>query len=366
MALKRLQNLKNKRFKGFILKLFTRKKNDEFDKNSVRKILLLRYDRIGDMIISTPILRELKQACKKFEIDVLASKTNYEIIRYNPYVSNIYLNHKRNFFRDLPVLLKLRKKKYDLAIEFDHSVIPHAILRLKIISPRYVFSVQKDGRYGVNGSDLNLYSYFSKKQSNEHAVDRWLRTISPFRSMITDKSYEIHIPDYFENKANFFFNRLNNENVIGFNFKGAVEGKEIPFSDFVTFANWLEINYSSYKILVFSMPTDLGEIISNISKFGLTNVIVSEETLSILHVSALVRRLKLMITPDTSLVHIASTFNIPVVSIHENNLDSYNLFKPMSKYSDTLFSEYSNSLKGYSMQELISKVDSALVNSASE
>ena len=49
------------------------------------------------------------------------------------------------------LLVKLRKKKFDVCVEFDHSVIPHAILRLNIINPKIVISVSKEGRYGVKG-----------------------------------------------------------------------------------------------------------------------------------------------------------------------------------------------------------------------
>ena len=77
----------------------------------------------------------------------------------------------------MPTLLKLRKKSFDVCIELEHSVIPHAIFRLKIINPKKIISIHKDGRYGVKGSELQLYDYFTKKDKKNHFGKIWLDTL---------------------------------------------------------------------------------------------------------------------------------------------------------------------------------------------
>jgi ADP-heptose:LPS heptosyltransferase len=72
-----------------------------------------------------------------------------------------------------------------------------------------------------------------------------------------------------------------------------------------------------------------------------------------LDVAAVIKHLDLVITPDTSIVHIASAFNIPIVTIHEDNRDSHQLFAPTSKYSRTVFSEFSDRLDGYNVSKII-------------
>ena len=49
----------------------------------------------------------------------------------------------------------------------------------------------------------------------------------------------------------------------------------------------------------------------------------------------------MVITPDTPIVHIASV-NIPIVTLHEDNRDSHQLFAPTSEYTRTVFSEFSD------------------------
>ena len=69
------------------------------------------------MVVTTPIFRELKKAYPSISISVLASKENKDVIKNNPYIDKIYTNYKNSIFNDLPTLLKLRKKSFDVCIE---------------------------------------------------------------------------------------------------------------------------------------------------------------------------------------------------------------------------------------------------------
>ena len=91
-------------------------------------------------------------------------------------------------------------------------------------------------------------------------------------------------------------------------------------------------------------------------------VFSSYKTESIIDVAALIQNLQLIITPDTSIVHIASAFDIPIVSIHEKNNDSFRLFAPKSKYSKTVFSEFSDRLDGYNVDIIIKESINLLKN----
>jgi ADP-heptose:LPS heptosyltransferase len=82
-------------------------------------------------------------------------------------------------------------------------------------------------------------------------------------------------------------------------------------------------------------------------------VSIAYRTNNILDVSALIDNLHLVITPDTSIAHIASTFNIPVITIHENNDKSYKLFAPISDLNRTVFSTNNNSLEGFSVESIL-------------
>ena len=79
----------NKPIKAYLLKLLTRKKKNNFDIAKAKKILFFRYDRIGDMIVTTPVFRELKLANPNVHITVLASNANKDVLTNNPYIDSV-------------------------------------------------------------------------------------------------------------------------------------------------------------------------------------------------------------------------------------------------------------------------------------
>jgi len=347
-----IMNIKQS-LKALILRRATRKRVMRSSNKSPENILFLRYDRIGDMVLTTPVFREYKKVYPNSKIYVLASKTNSEIIRFNPYIDQIFINHKHSFISDIPSLLKLRKLNIDIAVEFDHSVVPHAIMRLRIIKPKKIFSVRKSGRYGVPGKELLLYDKYSEKLKNEHARDVWLRTIESLTGEVANKNYEIFLNKESIEKAEKFTKQLGDSLYVGFNLKGAVRGKKIHFADFEKLANQIKRNSHEVKIILFSTPEEREKLKKRIDESKLTNVFISYPTFSVIDLCALIMRMNIVITPDTSVVHIASAFNIPIISIHEKNIDSYNLFRPQSTISRTVFSEASDSLNGFKIGEVM-------------
>ena len=343
--------------KALLLSGLTKKKNIEFDIKNSSKVLMLRYDRIGDMVITTPVFRELKKTYPNIEINVLASQVNHIILKNNPYIDNIYLNTKNNIFLDLPVLFKLRKKNFDVCFEFDHSVVRHAIIRLKIINPKKVISVKKAGRYGLHGSKLQIYDYYTENPKDKHFRDIWLATLKPFNVMPESKRYDIFCDAIQNNTAIHFLSQYPNKMLVGINLEGAVKGKKIHYSELINICQGLFNINSKIQIIILSSPHKEQRVKEMIINMELDYVSIAYRTNNILDVSALIDKLHLIITPDTAIAHIASTFNIPVITIHENNNESYKLFAPTSDLNRTVFSSKRNSLMGFS-------VDSVLVHAS--
>ncbi len=84
-------------------------------------ILLLRTDRIGDMLITTPAIRALRMAMPNALIDMMASPLNYPAIRDNPYLNNIFLYQLRRPWTWPLTALKIRGRAYDAALVFNSN-----------------------------------------------------------------------------------------------------------------------------------------------------------------------------------------------------------------------------------------------------
>jgi ADP-heptose:LPS heptosyltransferase len=344
---------KNKKIKAYLLKLLTNKQKNLFDLKKSKSVLILKYDRIGDMVVSTPIFRELKLAYPNICISVLASKANKDVIKNNPYIDKIYTNYKNNVFKDLPTLIKLRKKKFDVCIELEHSVIPHAIFRLKIIKPKKIISIHKDGRYGVKGSELKLYDYFTEKDKTSHFGKIWLDTLFFFGVKPRSSSYDFFLGNIERDKAKSFVDSLGKKIKIGINIEGSFPEKSIQKKELEKICVGLHNNFNNIIIVILTAPEKLLEKKKIISKLRLDYVVTSYSTETIIDVAALIEQLDLIITPDTSIVHIASSFDKPVVSVHENNKDSFRLWSPSSTLSKTVFAKSKYGLFDYNVDMII-------------
>ena len=344
---------KNKKIKAFLLKLLTNKRKILFDIKKSKNVLVLKYDRIGDMVVTTPIFRELKKAYPSISISVLASKENKDVIKNNPYIDKIYTNYKNSIFNDLPTLLKLRKKSFDVCIELEHSVIPHAIFRLKIINPKKIITIHKDGRYGVKGSELELYDYFTEKDKKSHFGKIWLDTLIFFGITPSSNKYDFFLSNIERDKAESFVLSMGNKIKIGINIEGSFPEKSIQKKELDQICRGLYSHCSNIKIVILASSNQIIKKQKMISELGLDYVIPSYTTETIIDAAAIVEQLDLIITPDTSIVHIASSFDKPVVSIHENNKDSFRLWSPSSTLSKTVFAKSNYGLFDYNVDEII-------------
>jgi ADP-heptose:LPS heptosyltransferase len=341
-----------KKIKAYLLRQCTKKTKVNFDLKKVKSVLFLRYDRIGDMIITTPVIRELKAAYPDIKISILASNSNQAALKNNPYVDEVFVTEKNRLIRDLIKLFMLRNLFFDVCIEFDHSVVPHAILRLLIIRPKIIISVIKEGRYDVQGCDLELYDYFTEKKKNSHFRDIWLQTLTPFGVVPKSNKYDLFCTNYQIQIARSYLKNFPGKFIIGINLQGAVKGKKISFLDLYEICKGFQQN-KNIQIVILSSPENHQLVSNEVSAMDFENVKISYKTESILDVASLISQLDLIITPDTSITHIASTFNKPIVTIHEKNFDSFKLFAPTSDLSRTVFSEYHNKLEGFSVDAVL-------------
>jgi ADP-heptose:LPS heptosyltransferase len=345
------------KIKSFFLRALTRKKKNNFDLKKTKNVLLLRYDRIGDMVLTTPVFRELKGNYPNINITVLASKKNKDVILYNPYISYIFTNYKNNFFTDLYTLIKLRRKNFDACIEFDHSVVIHSIIRLKIINPKKVISVFKDGRYGVKGSDLEIYDFFTNKDTDSHFSKIWLDTLSFFDVYSNSTQYDLFISNLEKEKAYEFISNIEQKIKIGINLEAFSAEKMLKFQDLKKICQSLYKHCNDIKIILISSPALIKVQSDIVNDLELDFVQMSYKTNSVIDAAALIQQLDLVISPDTSIVHIASAFNTPIISIHENNKKSYQLWAPKSELNSTIFAKSRVGLYDYDVEEVISSAN---------
>jgi ADP-heptose:LPS heptosyltransferase len=87
------------------------------------KILIIRLSSIGDIVLTTPIIRALKQQLPNSQIHYLTKETNYILINNNPYVDKLFCY--TNSLSE--TITELRKENYDYVIDL-HKQIRSALI----------------------------------------------------------------------------------------------------------------------------------------------------------------------------------------------------------------------------------------------
>jgi len=108
-----LQSLLNKGQKEF----------KPLDGKKLTKVLFLRPEKIGDMVISFPVFDALKEQFPQIKISILGSPMNAAITKNDPRFEKIFL-YKKNIWKDFKQLLAIRREKYDCVVDMicDDSV----------------------------------------------------------------------------------------------------------------------------------------------------------------------------------------------------------------------------------------------------
>ena len=94
----------------------------------LHRVLYLRYDRIGDMIMATPLIRAIARSHPTIELDVLASASNAVVLAGNPHVRRVMIFDRKRLASFVRTMRMLRRERYD-AVIVDEGELPERVLR---------------------------------------------------------------------------------------------------------------------------------------------------------------------------------------------------------------------------------------------
>ena len=132
-----------------------------------KNILIFRTDRIGDLLITCPVIKTLKEFFKDVNISIITSEKNYEYSKTFDLFNTVYKFPKKGLLQKLNFYLKIRKRKFDYIYIFDgkdRSILLSSLIKSKIkvakitnIKQKFfclIFGIKTE--FDVFGKDLNL------------------------------------------------------------------------------------------------------------------------------------------------------------------------------------------------------------------
>ncbi|MBK0003579.1 glycosyltransferase family 9 protein [Erwinia sp. S38] len=297
---------------------------NEFNINSVKTILLLRNEgTVGDVVVSTPLIKCLYES--GYTVDLLVTKSSCAAVKYNPYIRTIYkaddcnteaFLKKFNHTVDVSTIKQLNKNRYDLVIDLCLFDIPvHRMRLFKDINPNFVLGFNKWGC-------INHYSKsISFKNGKEHVTEAISLAAEVIGlKIIKRRSYDLHIPESVTNEVKAFLNSFGDGQIVIVNaFTGSLE------------RDFSQCQLSEIIDLIIKEKNDVRLVILDHRQeitISLPVNAVINPFMSIHHVMALVHEADLIISPDTSIVHISAAWDKSIISVYKNVVDNNDLWAP--------------------------------------
>ena len=303
------------------------------ENNNIKSILFLRYDgKIGDMVVNSLMFREIKKVYPNIKIGVVARGAAIDIIKDNPNVDKIYEYHKdRKKIKDLALMIK--EEKYDLLIDFSEMLRVNQMMLINLCRAR--FNIGLD-RKEWKLFDLSIESGKDFKWT-EHITNRYLAYLVRLglKRENIDISYEIYLKE--EKKYKDFFNKIKESKKLILNPYGASKHKSFSVETLEKIINYLQDKDIAIILVYFGDKYKELEFLEK--KYS--NVYIPKNIVSILDTTLLISASNYVVSPDTSIVHIASALNKKILTVYPPKGGKYGVdhlvWAPKSEYNKVIF-----------------------------
>jgi len=337
-------------FKNILLRLllfiskFSRNKKVE-SSNKSSKILFIRLNRIGDALVTTPLLHLLKKKLNP-KIYILADKKNYFIYSNNPDIDEIVI-FKKGFKGIIEVLSFIKKENINTVVDLHDDVSTTVSYIIALSSVENKFGLEKENKIIYSKTVPRLDS------KSIHVVTRLLEIAKLFNVRIDNSINWIgYYPLYQSSKKaeDFLKETFKQKNfLIGMNISSGSDARFWGVERFKSLIKLL-LNYKipagqlEWNVLILSAPKDLhyaNEMIQDNSNLETDRqaAIFSSEIFD--EFAAIISNLNILFTPDTAAVHIAAAFHIPVFGIYVHDTDDM-IWSPYGGDFDCVSTKNSN------------------------
>ena len=271
------------------------------------KILVIRFSSIGDIVLTTPVLRCLKQQLKDAEVHVLTKASFRSVIASNPYVDKIHTIQK-----DVAeVIEELRGEHFDRVIDL-HRNLRTAQVKMKLHIPSRSYNK-------LNVQKWLAVNFKWKSMPDVHIVDRYMETVKPLGVSNDGKGLDHFIPPAEEVPLEALPETHRN-GYIAFAIGAQHFTKRLPTEKIISICQKL-----SQPVVLLGGPEDAarGE---EISKGAGAKVFNACGKFSLNGSASLVKQADKVISHDTGLMHIAAAFKKQIYSVWGNTIPAFGMY----------------------------------------
>lgn len=272
------------------------------------KVLILRFSSIGDIVLTSPVIRCIKQQLTGCEVHFFTKKNFESVVVNNPYIDKLFLLEK-NFSE---IVKQLKNENYDYVIDLHHNL---RTWRIKKALGKKSFSFNK-----LNFEKWLIVNFKINKLPNTHIVDRYIETVKELNVKNDYKGLDFFIDSENEIGLNSLPQNFQS-GYIAFAIGGQHATKRMPEEKILSICK--KIN-SPIILLGGKEDYTTAEKIS--SYCGRDKVYNACGKYNLQQSASIVKQAKKVITHDTGLMHIAAAFKKDIISVWGNTIPEFGMY----------------------------------------
>ncbi len=271
------------------------------------RFLIVRFSSIGDIVLTTPVIRGLKQQVEGAEVHFVTKKVYYDVIKHNPYIDKIHL-----FDREFTTLIEdLRNEYFDYVIDLHHNLRTY---RLKNKLGAMAFSFDK-----INWPKFVIVNFNKNILPKVHIVDRYMDTVKVF-----DVNDDKHGLDYFisdEDKIDLSKYGLKANDYTALVIGATHTTKRLPNEKLISI-----IKQIKGSIVLLGGKTDSENAKAICTEINSERVIDTCGLLKLNESAYIVQQARVVVSHDTGLMHIAAAYKKKIVSVWGNTIPEFGMY----------------------------------------
>lgn len=272
------------------------------------KYLVIRFSSIGDIVLTTPLIRCLKEQVEGAEVHFLTKKQYTCILQGNPYIDKVHVlaDNSQVTIRELKI------EEFDYILDLQNSI---RSLNIKRSLKRMYFTVNK-----INLKKWLMVNFKINRLPDRHIVDRYLDTAVLFDVHNDGKGLDYFIPGD-EQVTTKQIPEIYQKGYIALVLGAQHATKRLPHEQLIIVLNLLE-----HPVILVGGQEDRerGEqLIKAVSNKRIFNACGK---FSINQSASLIQQANCVITNDTGMMHIAAAFKKKIISVWGNTIPDFGMY----------------------------------------
>ena len=280
------------------------------------KILIIQLTKIGDLVCTTPVFREIKKKFPSSYLAVLARSDTRDILRNNPRIDEIIsMNDYPGIAGRFKLIKKLKQDRYDWVFNFSPIDLAANIIGFWSLIPHRAATT-----YGKAGEIVKALSVFNNYRlefkPHTHLLGHYLSLLKVLGIEAKSPEKEIFIKPEEEEKAADFLRKYNlsrEDLLVGISCTSGIPFRQWELGRFAELADLLTEKLKA-KVIFIGSSADFvkNEKVQKIMKYNSVN---AAGLFKLYEFPAFLKNLKLFVSMDTGPIYIANALGIPIVDI---------------------------------------------------